>query len=80
MSVVPSAGNGKITVPSIIERKPGSSAKNPSPAKRLVISLMLSFTPRLSWTTIAAGYFPPLFGNRYRYDGVAQRSVSDRGW
>ena len=33
MSVVPSAGNGKITVPSILERKPGSSAKNPSPAK-----------------------------------------------
>ena len=33
MSVVPSAGNGKITVPSILERKPGLSAKNPLPAK-----------------------------------------------
>src|ERR1700737_5489039 len=33
MSVVPSAGNGKITVPSILERKSGiSSHKNP-PAK-----------------------------------------------
>ena len=33
MSAVPSAGNGKITVPSILERKPGNSEKNPSPAK-----------------------------------------------
>ncbi len=33
MSVVPSAGNGKITVPSILERKSGSSKQNSSPAK-----------------------------------------------
>jgi 3-methyl-2-oxobutanoate hydroxymethyltransferase len=33
MSVVPSARNGKITVPSILERKSGVSAQNPSPAK-----------------------------------------------
>ena len=33
MSVVPSAGNGKITVPSILERKSGGSSQNSSPAK-----------------------------------------------
>jgi 3-methyl-2-oxobutanoate hydroxymethyltransferase len=33
MSVVPSAGNGKITVPSILERKSGFSKQNSSPAK-----------------------------------------------
>jgi len=33
MSVVPSAGNGKITVPSILERKSGVSPKSSSPAK-----------------------------------------------
>jgi len=33
MSVVPSAGNGKITVPGILERKSGISQSNPSPAK-----------------------------------------------
>src|SRR5258708_4853476 len=33
MSVVPSAGNGKITVPSILERKSGVSQQNSSPAK-----------------------------------------------
>ena len=33
MSVVPSAGNGKITVPSILERKSGVSLQNSSPAK-----------------------------------------------
>jgi len=33
MSVVPSAGNGKITVPSILERKSGISSQNSSPAK-----------------------------------------------
>jgi 3-methyl-2-oxobutanoate hydroxymethyltransferase len=33
MSAIPSAGNGKITVPSILERKSGISSQNPSPAK-----------------------------------------------
>ena len=33
MSVVPSAGNSKITVPSILERKSVVSKQNPSPAK-----------------------------------------------
>src|ERR1700694_3993939 len=33
MSVVSSAGNGKITVPSILERKSGVSSQNSSPAK-----------------------------------------------
>src|SRR5271166_3960224 len=33
MSVVPSAGNGKITVPSILERKSGFSKQNSSAAK-----------------------------------------------
>jgi 3-methyl-2-oxobutanoate hydroxymethyltransferase len=33
MSVVPSAGNGKITVPSILARKSGISLQNGSPAK-----------------------------------------------
>src|SRR5271169_6496236 len=33
MSVVPSAGYGKITVPSILERKSGVSSQNTSPAK-----------------------------------------------
>ena len=33
MSVVPSAGNGKITVPSILERKSGGSSQNSSSAK-----------------------------------------------
>ena len=33
MSVVPSAGNGKITVPSILERKSAGSSQNSSPAK-----------------------------------------------
>src|SRR6202795_393721 len=33
MSVFPSAGNGKITVPSILERKSGVSSQNSSPAK-----------------------------------------------
>jgi len=33
MSVVPSAGNGKVTVPSILERKSGVSSQNLSPAK-----------------------------------------------
>ena len=33
MSVVTSAGNGKITVPSILERKSGVSSQNSSPAK-----------------------------------------------
>src|SRR5450631_1721901 len=33
MSVVPSAGNGKITVPSILERKSGSSKQNYSASK-----------------------------------------------
>jgi 3-methyl-2-oxobutanoate hydroxymethyltransferase len=33
MSVVPSAGNGKITVPSILERKSGISKQNSAPAK-----------------------------------------------
>ena len=33
MSVVPSAGNGKITVPSILERKSGVSSQKLSPAK-----------------------------------------------
>src|SRR5450755_1499878 len=33
MSVVPSAGNGKITVPSILERKSGVSSQNSSPSK-----------------------------------------------
>jgi 3-methyl-2-oxobutanoate hydroxymethyltransferase len=33
MSVVPSAGSGKITVPSILERKSQSSSQNPTPAK-----------------------------------------------
>ena len=33
MSVVPSAGNGKITVPSILERKSRISSQNSSPAK-----------------------------------------------
>src|SRR3984893_18346471 len=33
MSVVPSIGNGKITVPAILERKSVSSPKSPSPAK-----------------------------------------------
>src|SRR5712664_2272603 len=33
MSVGPSAGNGKITVPSILERKSGVSSQNSSPAK-----------------------------------------------
>jgi 3-methyl-2-oxobutanoate hydroxymethyltransferase len=33
MSVVPSTGNGKITVPSILERKSGGSPQNTTPAK-----------------------------------------------
>ena len=33
MSVVPSIGNGKITVPSILERKSGASTQNSLPAK-----------------------------------------------
>ena len=33
MSVAPSAGNGKITVPSILERKSAVSSQNSSPAK-----------------------------------------------
>src|SRR5579863_8753841 len=33
MSVVTSAGNGKITVPSILERKSVVSSQSPSPAK-----------------------------------------------
>jgi 3-methyl-2-oxobutanoate hydroxymethyltransferase len=33
MSVVPSAGTGKITVPSILERKSGTSSQNSSPAR-----------------------------------------------
>src|SRR6202163_469965 len=33
MSVFPSAGNGKITVPSILQRKSGVSSENSSPAK-----------------------------------------------
>src|SRR6202140_2024001 len=33
MSAVPSAGNGKITVPSILERKSVVSSQNSSPAK-----------------------------------------------
>src|SRR5271169_1045007 len=33
MSVVPSAGNGKVTVPSILERKSGVSSQNSSVAK-----------------------------------------------
>lgn len=33
MSVIPSAGNGKITVPGILERKSGGSSKNSSAAK-----------------------------------------------
>src|SRR5258708_21744148 len=33
MSVGPSVGNGKITVPSILERKSGVSSQNSSPAK-----------------------------------------------
>src|SRR6202166_2705286 len=33
MSVVPSAGNGKITVPSILERKSGISSQNSTQAK-----------------------------------------------
>src|ERR1700675_2159273 len=33
MSVFPSAGNGKITVPSILERKSGVSSQHSSPAK-----------------------------------------------
>src|ERR1700681_463933 len=33
MSSVPSAGNGKITVPSILQRKSGVSSENSSPAK-----------------------------------------------
>ncbi len=33
MSVVPSAGNGKITVPSILERKSGGTSQNSSAAK-----------------------------------------------
>jgi 3-methyl-2-oxobutanoate hydroxymethyltransferase len=33
MSVVPSVGNGKVTVPSILERKSALSSQNPSPAK-----------------------------------------------
>jgi 3-methyl-2-oxobutanoate hydroxymethyltransferase len=33
MSVIPSAGNGKITVPSILERKSGGSSQNSSTAK-----------------------------------------------
>src|SRR5580692_10588543 len=33
MSVVPSAGNGKITVPSILQRKSGVTPENSSPAK-----------------------------------------------
>jgi len=33
MSVIPSAGNGKVTVPSILERKSGISSQNSSPAK-----------------------------------------------
>ena len=33
MSVVPSAGNGKVTVPSILQRKSGVPRKNSSPAK-----------------------------------------------
>src|SRR6202790_5521271 len=33
MSAVPSAGNGKITVPSILERKSAVSSQNSSPAK-----------------------------------------------
>src|SRR6266436_3717405 len=33
MSVISSAGNAKITVPGILERKSGVSSQNPSPAK-----------------------------------------------
>ena len=33
MSVVASAGNGKVTVPSILERKSAVSSQNSSPAK-----------------------------------------------
>ena len=33
MSIVPSTGNGKITVPAILERKSASSSKSSSPAK-----------------------------------------------
>src|SRR5665213_792994 len=33
MSVIPSAGNGKITVPSILERKSDLPSKNSSPAR-----------------------------------------------
>jgi 3-methyl-2-oxobutanoate hydroxymethyltransferase len=33
MSVIPSAGNGKITVPGILERKSGGLSPNPSAAK-----------------------------------------------
>src|SRR3981189_758437 len=33
MSVISSSGNGKITVPGILERKSGVSSQNPSPAK-----------------------------------------------
>src|ERR1039458_6157072 len=33
MSVVPSAGNGKVTVPSILQRKPGISSEDSSSAQ-----------------------------------------------
>jgi 3-methyl-2-oxobutanoate hydroxymethyltransferase len=33
MSSIPSAGNGKVTVPSILQRKPGVTPETPSPAK-----------------------------------------------
>src|ERR1700692_2557970 len=39
MSVVPSAGNGKVTVPSILERKSGISTNNSSPAPARITCL-----------------------------------------
>jgi 3-methyl-2-oxobutanoate hydroxymethyltransferase len=47
MSVVPSAGNGKITVPSILERKSGVPSQNSSPAKITCLTVYDYPTARL---------------------------------
>ena len=47
MSAVPSAGNGKITVPSILERKSAISSQNSSPAKITCLTAYDYATARL---------------------------------
>src|SRR6202163_1092630 len=47
MSAVPSSGNGKITVPSILERKSAVSSQNSSPAKITCLTAYDNPTARL---------------------------------